>query len=42
MKKKVQAMLRVFGIIPSEFVALTCFYQERILAIDTQFVRKQF
>ena len=42
MKKKVQAKSFVFEIIPSEFVALNCLYQERILAIGTGYVRKQF
>ena len=42
MKKKIEAKFFVFEIIPSEFVALNCPYQERILAIGTQCVRKQF
>ena len=42
MKKKIQAKFFVLEIIPSEFVALNCLYQERILAIDTQCVRKPF
>ena len=42
MKKKIQTKFFVFEIIPSEFVASNCLYQERILAIDTQCVRKQF
>ena len=42
MKKKIEKMLFVFQIIPSDFVALYCFYQGRIVAIGTQYVRKQF
>ena len=42
MKKKIAAKFFVFEIIPSEFVVLNCLYQERILAIRTQCVRKQF
>ena len=42
MKKKNEKKYLVFQIIPSEFVALNCLYQERILAIGTQCVRKQF
>ena len=42
MKKKIQAKFFVFQIILSEFVGLNCLYQERILAIGTQCVRKQF
>ena len=42
MKKKIGKKFFVFKIIPSEFVALNCIYQERILAIGTQCVRKQF
>ena len=41
MKKKIEKKFFVFHIIPSEFVALNCLYQERILAIGTQCVRKQ-
>ena len=41
MKKEMAPKFFVFEIIPSEFVALNCFYQERILAIGTQCVRKQ-
>ena len=41
MKEKIEKKFFVFQIIPSEFVALNCLYQERILAIVTQFVRKQ-
>ena len=42
MKKKIERKFFVFEIIPSEFVALNCLCQERILAISTQCVRKQF
>ena len=42
MKKKIEAKFFVFEIIPIDFVALNCLYQERILAIGTQCVRKQF
>ena len=42
MKKKIEAKFFVFEIIPSEFVALNCLYEERILAIGTQCVRKPF
>ena len=42
MKKTIAAKFFVFEIIPSEFAALNCLYQERILAIDTQCFRKQF
>ena len=42
MKKKIEKMLFVFQIIPSDFVALYCPYQGRIVAIATQCVRKQF
>ena len=41
MKKKIQKKFFVLEIIPSEFVALNCVYQERILTIRTQCVRKQ-
>ena len=41
MKKKIQKRIFVIQIIPSEFVALNYLYQERILAIGTQCVRKQ-
>ena len=40
MKKKIQKKLLLFEIIPSEFVAFNCLYQERILAIRTKCVRK--
>ena len=42
MEKEIQAKFFVFEIIPSEFVALNCPYQERILAIGAQCGRKQF
>ena len=42
MKKKIQKKFFVFLIIPSDFVALYCLYQGRIVAIGTQCVRKQF
>ena len=42
MKKRIEGKFLVFEIIPSEFVALNCLYQERILAIDTQCFRKEF
>ena len=42
MKKKIEAKFFVFEIIPSEFVALNLLYQERIFAISTHCVRKQF
>ena len=41
MKQKIQKKFFVFEIIPSEVIALNCLYQERILAIGTQCVRKQ-
>ena len=41
MKKKIAKELFVFQMIPSKFVALNCLYQERILAIGTQCVRKE-
>ena len=41
MKKKVAKMFFVFQIIPSEFVALYCLYQGRVVAIAPQCVRKQ-
>ena len=40
MKKKIEEKFLFFEIIPSEFVALNSLYQERILAIRTQCVRK--
>ena len=42
MEKKIEGNFFVFEIIPSEFVALNCLYQERILAMGTQCERKQF
>ena len=42
MRQEILRNFVVFEIIPSEFAALNCVYQERILAIDTQCVRKQF
>ena len=42
MKKKIRRKFFVFRIIPSDFVALNCLYQGRIVAIGTQCVRKQF
>ena len=42
MKKEITSKFFVFEIIPSEFVTLNCLYEERILAIGTQCVRKQF
>ena len=40
MKKKIQKMFFVFEIIPYQFIALNCLYQEKILPIGTQCVRK--
>ena len=42
MKKKNQKKFLLLQIIPSDFVALNCLYQERKLAIGTHCVRKQF
>ena len=42
MKKKIATKFFVFEVIPSEFVALNCLYQERIHEIGTQYVRKRF
>ena len=42
MTKKIQKKLLSFEIIPSEFVALNCLYQERIVTIGTQCFRRQF
>ena len=42
MKKKIEKKFFVFQIIPSEFVALYCFSQVRIVGIGTQCVTKQF
>ena len=41
MKKKIAKRFLVFEIIPSAFVALNCLYQERILAVSIECVRKQ-
>ena len=41
MKKKIQKKFFVFQIIPSDFVALYCLSQGRIVAIGNQCVRKQ-
>ena len=42
MKKKIEKKFLFFEIIPSDFLALNCLYQERKLDIGTQCVRKQF
>ena len=42
MKKKIEKKFFVSQIIPSDFVALSCLYQGRIVAIATQCVRKKF
>ena len=42
MKKKNEKKFFVLQIIPADFVALCCLYEERIVAIATQCVRKQF
>ena len=42
MTKKIKEKFFLFKIIPSDFVALYCLYQGRIVAIGTQCVRKQF
>ena len=42
MKKRVEKKFFVFDISPSEIVTLNSLYQERILAIGTQCVTKQF
>ena len=42
MKQEIEKISFVLHIIPYEFVALNCIDQERILAIATQCVRKQF
>ena len=41
MKQKIEKKFFVSQIIPSDFVALYCLYQGRIVAIGTQCVRKQ-
>ena len=42
MKKEIEKKFFAFWIIPSDFLALYCLYQGRILPIGTQCVRKQF
>ena len=42
MKKKIEKKFLLFEIIPSDFVALNCLYQEKILAIGTKCVSEQF
>ena len=42
MKKKIEKKFFLFLIIPSDFVALYCLYQGRIVAIGTKCVMKQF
>ena len=42
MKKKIQKKFFVFQIIRSDFVALYCLYQGKIVAIGTQSFRKQY
>ena len=42
MKKKIAKTIFFFEIIPSDFVALYCLYQGRIVAITNRCVRKQF
>ena len=42
MNKKIEKKFFVFQIIPSDFVALYCLYQGRIVAIGTQCPREQF
>ena len=42
MKRKIAKKIFVFQIISSDFVALYCLYQGRVVAIATQSVRKQF
>ena len=42
MKKAIEKKFFVFQIIPSDFVALYCLYQDRIVVIGIQCVRKQF
>ena len=41
MKKKIPKNFFVFQIIPSDFVALYCLSQGRVVAIGSQCVRKQ-
>ena len=42
MKKKIEKKFFLFQILPSDFVALYCLYQGRIVAIGTECVRKHF
>ena len=42
MKKNNEKKFFVFQIIPSDFVALYCLYQGRIVTIGNQCVRKEF
>ena len=42
MTKKTPKKFSLFEIIPSDFVALYCLYQGRIVAIGTQCVSKQY
>ena len=42
MDKKIEQKIFFFQIIPSDFVALYCLYQGKIVAIGTQCARKQF
>ena len=42
MKKKIAKKFFVFQIISSDFVALYCLYQGRVVAVATHCVRKQF
>ena len=41
MKKEIEKNFFIFQIIPSDFVALYCLYQGRIVAFGTHCVRKQ-
>ena len=42
MKKEIEKKFFLFQIIPSDFVALYCLHQGRIVPISTECVRKQF
>ena len=42
MKKKNRKKFFIFQISPSDFVALYCLYQGRLVAIGTHCVRKKF
>ena len=42
MKKKIEKKCFLLQIIPSDFVALYCLFQRRIVAIGTQCFRNQF